>query len=609
MNKELFKRNFIVFKQLFTYTPKLFIYSFLYQLLIVLIPYTTIYFSSKIIFEITTTKNTQVLFTNVCLTLSITLITGLLSAICYRKKEVYATGLIANTTFSSWMGSVYANLDYPDLTSKKTQSLKEEQMLYRNFGSGLPKIFSFYETIFKNFFKFIIGFILCINLFILPCSNELLNSWYINLGIIVLLFLVSSIAPIFSYIFERRLLSYSKKIANINKSFGYLYYDLTSSLKNACDIRLFKQDKIIETKLKEYNGVTNVFVNFFVKQSWLLSIMRGIEGLLFTVVCIFVCFKAYYNAFGIAEVTLYISSMILVFSGFNALTTVMIEIRSNGEYLKPAIELMSMKNKMYVGTLTTEKRTDNKFDLEFKNVSFKYPDTDNYVLKDVSVKFEVGKKIAIVGENGSGKTTFIKLLTRLYDPTDGEILLNGIDIKKYRYDEYMQIFSVVFQDFGLLSSSIASNIAASEVYDTNKVNECINKVGLTDRVSKMKNGINTTLFKDVDFDGEDLSGGEQQKIAIARALYKDSPFVILDEPTASLDPISEFEIYSHFKDMVEGKTALYISHRLSSCVFCDNILVFENGQIIEMGNHKELLKNNKNKYSLLWNSQAQFYAE
>lgn len=609
MTKELFKRNFIAFKQLFNYTPKLFIYNFLYQLLIVLIPYTTIYFSSKIISEITTTKNVDIIITNVCLTLSITLIMGLLSSICYRKKEVYATGLISNTTFHRWMGDIYSDLDYPDLTSKRTQKLSEEQMLHANFGYGLHEIFSNYEVILKNFFKFIIGLFLCISLFTSNSTNELLNSWYINLGVIVLLFLISAIAPTFTYIFEKRMLSYSQKISDVNKSFGYLYYEITSSLKNACDIRLFKQDKIIEENLELSNSFSKVYVKFFMKQSWLLSIKRGIEGLLFTGIALFVCYKAYHNAFGIAEVTLYISSMLLVFSGFNSLTSSLINLRNNGEYLKPSIELMNMKNKMYIGSLTTEKRTDNKFDLEFKNVSFKYPDSDTYVLKDVSVKFEVGKKIAIVGENGSGKTTFIKLLTRLYDPTEGTILLNGIDIKKYKYDEYMQIFSVVFQDFGLLSSSIASNIASSENYDINKVNDCISKVGLDERVSEMDNGINTTLFKDVDSNGVDLSGGEQQKVAIARALYKDSPFVILDEPTASLDPISEYEIYSHFKDMVQDKTALYISHRLSSCVFCDNILVFENGSIIETGNHKELLKNNDNKYSLLWNSQAQFYAK
>ncbi|MDD6795823.1 MAG: ABC transporter ATP-binding protein, partial [Clostridiaceae bacterium] len=205
------------------------------------------------------------------------------------------------------------------------------------------------------------------------------------------------------------------------------------------------------------------------------------------------------------------------------------------------------------------------------------------------------------------KTTFIKLLCRLYDPTEGEILLNGINIKKYNYKEYLSLFSVVFQDFKLFSFSLSQNVASSVDYDEELVIDSLNKSGFSEKLEKLDKGIDTPLYKDFDEEGVEISGGEAQKIAIARALYRNAPFVILDEPTAALDPISEFEIYSRFKDLVGDKTAVYISHRLSSCRFCDDIAVFEDGRIIQRGNHDELLKNKDGKYYELWNAQAQYY--
>ncbi|HAZ37022.1 MAG TPA: ABC transporter ATP-binding protein, partial [Clostridiaceae bacterium] len=237
----------------------------------------------------------------------------------------------------------------------------------------------------------------------------------------------------------------------------------------------------------------------------------------------------------------------------------------------------------------------------------KYPGTDIYALKNVSIKLKIGERLAIVGMNGSGKTTFIKLLCRLYDPNEGEILLNGINIKKYDYEEYTRLFSIVFQDFKLFSFSIGQNVAASVDYDENAVKDALEKVGLKERLDKMPEGIRTPLYKDFDENGVEISGGEAQKIALARSLYRDSPIIILDEPTAALDPISEFDIYSKFNEIVGTKTAFYISHRLSSCRFCDEIAVFNEGQIIQKGTHDELLKDENGKYYELWNAQAKYY--
>ena len=217
--------------------------------------------------------------------------------------------------------------------------------------------------------------------------------------------------------------------------------------------------------------------------------------------------------------------------------------------------------------------------------------------------------MAVVGENGSGKTTFIKLLCRLYDPQEGQILLNGIDIRKYRYDDYMHIFSVVFQDFQLISQPLGDNVAGSCRYDREKVETVLRKVGFGERLDRMPNGLDTVLYRDFSETGVELSGGEAQKVAIARALYKDSPFIILDEPTAALDPIAEAEIYARFNEIAQDKTTIYISHRLSSCRFCDEIVVFSDGRVIQQGTHETLLAQETGKYAELWHAQAQYYTK
>ncbi|MBQ8597385.1 MAG: ATP-binding cassette domain-containing protein, partial [Lachnospiraceae bacterium] len=286
---------------------------------------------------------------------------------------------------------------------------------------------------------------------------------------------------------------------------------------------------------------------------------------------LFVCLKAWAGAFGVGAVTQYISAVNLLYSNLVQVLGDLGQLKANAIFLETTFAFLDIPNKMYQGTLTTEKRSDCNYEVEFQHVSFKYPGTEEYVLKDVSLKFKVGEKLAIVGENGSGKTTFIKLLCRLYDPDEGRILLNGIDIRKYDYREYMSVFSVVFQDFKLLAFPLGQNVAAGVSYDAEKVWECLEKAGIKERVTKMEKGLDTCLYKEFEDDGVEISGGEAQKIAIARAIYKDAAFLILDEPTAALDPIAEYEIYSKFNEIAGERTAVYISHRLSSCRFCDEI--------------------------------------
>lgn len=276
------------------------------------------------------------------------------------------------------------------------------------------------------------------------------------------------------------------------------------------------------------------------------------------------------------------------------------------EQLKEYYEFMDLPDEEMVGSLPVEKRLDNDYQLSVDNVSFTYPDTDEVVLKNVTETFEAGKKYAIVGENGSGKTTFIKLLTRLYEPTKGEIQLNKIDGQKYDLQEYFNLFGVVFQDYRLLGFNIGQNVSVEPNYHSDVVMKKLDDVDLGAFIRSLPQQLQTNLGTEFDDSGVNVSGGQEQKIALARALYKDASVMILDEPTAALDPLTEYEIYQKFDQIVEDKTAFYISHRLSSTKLCDEVLVFDEGEIVQRGSHDELV-DQPGKYHDLWNAQAQYY--
>lgn len=320
-----------------------------------------------------------------------------------------------------------------------------------------------------------------------------------------------------------------------------------------------------------------------------------------------VCLYCTMGAFPVGSVIKYIGYLGRIMSNVENLFFHVGRFQGNERFLKTYLEYFDIRNDMYQGSLAVEKRSDKRFDIEFKNVSFKYAGSDTYAVKNVNLNLKVGERLAVVGMNGSGKTTFIKLLCRLYDPTEGEILMNDFNIRKYDYRQYLDIFSMVFQDYNLLAVPLGNNVASAATWNSEKAERLLREVGFGERYTEMPKKLETPLYKNFDEDGVNISGGEAQKIALARALYKDAPFIILDEPTAALDPIAEAEIYSKFDGIVGDKTAIYISHRLSSCRFCDKIAVFDKGEIVQIGTHEELLSNEKGKYYELWHAQAQYY--
>ena len=251
---------------------------------------------------------------------------------------------------------------------------------------------------------------------------------------------------------------------------------------------------------------------------------------------------------------------------------------------------------------------ETRHEIEFRHVSFRYPHTDRLVLKDVSLTITSGEKLSIVGMNGAGKTTFIKLLCRLYEPTEGVILYNGIDISTIHYGDYARLLSVVFQDFQLFSFSVEDNVVLSGPRDRDKVLQAIDKSGLNAKLESLPHGLDTAVNKEFEEDGVEFSGGEGQKLVTARAYYKDAPIVILDEPTAALDPLSEHEVYTRFHEIMEDKTAIFISHRLASTRFCDRVAVFAGGEIVECGTHDQLMGAG-GLYADMFTKQAEYYAQ
>lgn len=385
--------------------------------------------------------------------------------------------------------------------------------------------------------------------------------------------------------------------------------EFTVNNKQAMDMKIYNFRPIAEREL-DYLGEENIkTAKNASKYTFRVEMVTAILTAVLTAFSYcFVGIKALAGAFGIGSVVLYVTTMLNFNREVSYFGSFVSQLRGNFEAYEDQFSYIDTKREMYGGTLSVANHLIDDYEVEFRNVSFRYPGCEVYALRNINIKFSAGEKLAVVGMNGSGKTTFIKLLCRLYDPTDGEILLDGINIKNYKYDEYMAVFSVVFQDFKLFDFPLSQNVSTSGIYDGERVMDCLTQVGMDKRIGAMPHGVDTCLFRNFDPEGIEISGGESQKIALARALYKNAPFIILDEPTAALDPLAEAEVYENFNSIVGGKTAVYISHRLSSCRFCDTIAVFDGGKLVQHGSHDTLVAEDNGKYAELWSAQVKYYS-
>lgn len=600
-------------KELHKISPKLFPIMVLHAVIAGLIPYVTVFFSARILKELAASTSEKILWNWV---FACVLSSGIFAVLeawlnqrfttlfddMWGRKEI----LFCRKAFS---------LDFADIDKQQTHDLRNQIRQNEQWsGWGITRIPVFLKEFIQSIIGIAGGIALSVSLFTSRVPETMGVLTILNHPIFILLFaaamiLISLLAGKFYATSVRSLNKVAENATFGNRLFGFFGF-LGSRKERSSDIRIYQQDHLIDLYYS-FDNTWGVNGPIYKAAKGPVGIYGGLSLSLSTLtigfVYVFTCFKAWGGAFGIGSITQYVGAATALAANIHTFLRELGNMEANTGYLEKTFEYLDIPNSMYQGSLTTEKRSDRQYEVEFRNVSFKYPGSDLWALKNVSMKFKVGNRLAIVGENGSGKTTFIKLLCRLYDPQEGQILLNGIDIRKYDYRDYMNIFSVVFQDFQLISQPLGSNVAGSMVYDEAKVQKALTDAGFEERLGSLPDGLNTQLYKDFTDNGVEISGGEAQKIAIARALYKDAPFIILDEPTAALDPVAEAEIYEKFNDIAGDKTAIYISHRLSSCKFCDEIVVFHKGSIIQHGKHEALLAEENGKYYELWQAQAQYY--
>lgn len=399
----------------------------------------------------------------------------------------------------------------------------------------------------------------------------------------------------------------NESYAELDRIF-YSFLDVFGDYRTGKEIRIYKEQNLIDSIatskiLTDGEKTLRKISMHTAKASSFVAILGAVVGF---GVYLFIGIKGLLGLFSIGSLVLYCGSFMQIINGIMMMANTFGKLQEIIPLAKRYFEILDTKDEMTYGNKVLD--LSGGFEIEFKNVSFKYPGAENYALQNVNLKIKNGEHLAVVGRNGSGKTTFIKLMCRLYDVTDGEILINGVNIKDYTKDSIIKLYSVVFQDFKIFSVSLKDNICANSDFESDRFYACLENADIKERTEHMPNKENTYLYKDLDENGVEISGGEAQKLALARALYKDAPIVVLDEPTAALDPIAENEIYTRFNTFVQGKTAIYISHRLSSCAFCDKIAVFNNAKLAETGTHKDLL-NAGGKYAELWNAQAKYYIQ
>ncbi len=494
-------------------------------------------------------------------------------------------------------------MDFPELDSPYTNQIRKNMEIERSWWGGM------YGLLYIIFwFSFSVFNIVTASVLLSPVIHikGFLDNW-VTL-VVFAAFFIGTIATTSTTMvfFKQRVKLYDM----MNKAHTYYSFFINSGgvdYKAGKDIRIFDAGELIRDKIEGDNATLRSWkrkmttiglhagslygsaAGFFQSASYLYVVIQALGGVV--------------PVGSAIKYALLINSITLNINGLIRSITSLWEVVNRQNSSK---DFLSIPDTMPRGKAPVE-APDGRYVFEFHNVSFRYPGADKYALRCLTMTIEAGKRMAVVGLNGSGKTTMIKLLCRLYDPTEGVITLNGRDIRELDREAYMQVFSVVFQDFKLHSFTLGQNIAASTQFDPTRAKKSLDLVGLSEWFKTLHQGLETPLYKDFLEDGIEISGGEAQKIALARALYKDAPVTVLDEPTAALDPIAEFEVYSRFNEMIGGKTAIYISHRLSSCRFCQDIAVFHEGTLAQRGSHDSLLSDKDGLYYSLWHAQAQHY--
>lgn len=577
-------------------------------------PYITVYCTGLVITALTRGETFSVMLKYVLIAAISTLISDMLTRwLNFHRLTIINSCYVKHCAVLSRKA---LSLNYAKAESASVQTLRGKIEETANNGDGIAWVADMAAEITANILSVIVALYMVSGLAVgkatkpLAGAMKFVDTPYFTVLLACVTVICIVITVKFQSIAEKKnFKSYnSLKCWPLKEHYDKKYLNETDSGK---DVRIYNEAPLLneELRTKIYGPITKNAKEHF--KIWVTygSVTGIISNVLGGAVYIFVGLKAFTGAFGVGKVVEYYGAITKLINSCSDIAGCFGYLRANCPKMRQELEYLALTSDMENGTRKADEIDTDNLEFEFHNVSFRYPETEPLVLKNVSLKITQGEHLAVVGMNGSGKSTMIKLLARLYDPDEGHITVNGIDIREFDHSEYLKLFSIVFQDFKLLAFSVGENIACSDNYDEQKVWSCLEMAGVHDRVKEFPNGLKQTVYKLYEKDGVDLSGGEEQKLAIARALYKNGSFVVLDEPTAALDPIAESEIYSKFNEIVGKKTAIYISHRLSSCRFCSRIVVFDKGNIIQQGTHEELLAETGGKYYQLWNAQAQYYAK
>ena len=585
--------------------------EFLYYIILLFEELLDVIMIKSIINGMSTGKTFREMFLLVIIFLILEYISGLTIDLIRRRKNCHSQRLdqnLRNTLNDKVLHMDYANIENPAFQEKRSRA-------YDNlFGSfGLKEVIGTTAWQLCNLVKVIVSIVMIIP-YIITKSNKSGFAGFLCSPLGFLCFLGAVLAAeMLKVLWTKKVNVLYEGIRQDNETIRAemiskrFFYGIVDNYRSGKEIRIFGERDLILNKRQHFLDLfLSKWDNGRKKMVGYGAVQRAAAFVSTLLRYSYAILRAVYGGLLPGDVIAFVLLFLKLSEGIYAMTDNTVSFRMIAQNSKYVFDFLDTPDEQYKGTIPTEKRNDNEYEFEFRHVWFKYPNTEQYVLRDVNMKWRIGEKMALVGRNGCGKSTLVKLLCRLYDPTKGEITLNGIDIRKYDFDDYMALFSVVFQDSSLFAFSVAENVAASTEYDAEKVEDCVRRSGLHERLDTLPEGISTFLYKDFDEHGVEISGGEAQKLCLARAIYKGAPFIVLDEPTAALDPISEHDIYTKFNGIVGTRTAIYISHRLSSCRFCDEITVMDNGEIVERGSH-DILVTAGGHYAELWSAQAEYY--
>lgn len=490
------------------------------------------------------------------------------------------------------VNQMYLDVDYKHIEDAKfNDSFKVAAFALVGDNIGFQNILTVFMEILPIIFSTIIYIIVVGKFNLLILLSVILSS-------IIVVFINKKIA---NYISSKK-----EKLASAQRKKDY-FSNVAYDFSYGKDIRVLSLNDNIKNHYNENANVEFSITKNIARKRYKLGLLEILLLFLEDACAYFFIIKGFYDGeISIALVSMYITSVTLLSESFRILTDKFGSLIKDSKYVDSYFEFMdNYSNYQTAGEL--DSLTDT-LEIEFKNVSFKYPNTDKWILKNFNFKINKGEHLAIVGTNGAGKSTIVKLICGLFFPNEGEILINGCNIREFKKTELEKMFSVVYQDINIYAGNVLENIRGKDCQNDDKAIEVIKMVGLEEKIKSLPNGYQTSLLKVIDNDGIELSGGQNQKLAIARALYKNGNMVILDEPTSALDAMAEASIYSDFNKLVKDKTAIYISHRLSSTKFCDKIALFTNEGLKEYGTHDELMKL-KGEYYNMFIIQGKYYKE